>query len=189
MKNNLAAQWAARAGTTNSLSARWAIWAALNGDVKRLAERLRKRRASPEEMEFAADLIERKVKPRRPRRGQPSLLTNDEIAQAYFHLRARHPDWRRKRIIGTVAAIFGLQAKYDRHVYNVLERLDPERRNFYEKQARVIAAYIAGKPNLQKAFIERRLRFFTDKDTGQTTFLEFFARTPRVLREGSFARK
>jgi hypothetical protein len=121
MKSNLAAQWAARAGATNQLSARWSIWRALDGDTKRLAERLRKHRASPEEVEFAADLIEGKLKPRRPRRGQPSLLTNDEIAQAYFHLRARHPDWRQKRIIGTVAAIFGLKAKYDRHVYNSIQ--------------------------------------------------------------------
>jgi hypothetical protein len=187
MKKNLAAQWAARAGATNKLTACWSIQRALNGDFKLLARQLRERRASPEEMEFAADLIEGKVKPRRPRRGQPSLVTNDEIAQAYFHLRARHPDWRQKQIIGKVAAIFGLKAKYDRHIYNVLERLDPERRNFYEKQARVIAAYIAGKPNLQKAFNERRLKVFSEGD--RTRFLEFFERTPRVLREGFFARK
>jgi hypothetical protein len=102
MKKNLAAQWAARAGATNKLTACWSIQRALNGDFKLLARQLRERRASPEEMEFAADLIEGKVKPRRPRRGQPSLVTNDEIAQAYFHLRARHPDWRQKQIIGNV---------------------------------------------------------------------------------------
>lgn len=185
MKNNLAAQWAARAGAINNLTPRLSIWGALNGDFKRLARRLRERRASPEEMEFAADLIEGKVKARLPRRGQPSLVTNDEIAQAYFHLRARYPDWRRKRIIGTVAAIFGLKAKYDRHVYNVLERLDPERREFYEKQARVVAAFIADKPKLQKAFNERRLKVFSDDDRTKTVFLEFFCTKVKVFVQGS----
>ena len=157
MKNKLAAEWATRAAATKFLVPRWAIWKALNGDTVELTKRLRKGSASPEEIEFAADLIEGKVKPRRLRRGQPSLRKNDGIAQVYFQLRALHPKWREKQIIGKVVDIFSLKGKHGRHVYAVLKTLDPKRRELYEAQAGVLAKHVAHKPNLLKALSEGRL--------------------------------
>src|SRR5438067_6326067 len=45
------------------------IWAALEGDPKRLLTRLRAGVASNAEQALAADLLEKKIKPRRPRSG------------------------------------------------------------------------------------------------------------------------
>jgi hypothetical protein len=114
---------------------RHAIWAALDGNVEDLAQKLREGIASREEMAFAADLIEGKVKSRRPRRGQPTRFTNEQIAQAFFQFRVAYPDWPKKKIVGRVVNIFGLKGEYGRHVYNVLKALDPESRKYHEQIA------------------------------------------------------
>jgi hypothetical protein len=103
--------------------------AALDGDTSILANRLRKGLASFEEMAIAADLIEGKIKPRRPRPGQPSRLRNDEIVLAYFLYRFGHPDWSEKQIKGEVADMFDVSW---RHVYNVLDAHGSRRRKFHE---------------------------------------------------------
>lgn len=135
MKGSQPVTWAEDA------EARRIIWAALDGNLQDLAERLRKGLASREEMAFAADLIEGKVKSRRPRRGQPMRSTNDQIAQAVFQLRTVHKNWQQKKIIGEVADRFGLKA---RHVYDVLKALDPESRKRYELYARYLVLVSAG---------------------------------------------
>jgi hypothetical protein len=104
---------------------RWSILGALDGNPKRLAMRLRAGEASRAEMAFAADLIERKVKPRRRRSSQPSRIENELIAEFVYYLQGIHPDWQRKKVISKIAEMFGVQ---QRHVYNVLEGLDPEHR-------------------------------------------------------------
>jgi hypothetical protein len=121
---------------------RWAIWAALDGNVEDLARKLREGIASREEMALAADLIEGKRKSRRPRRGQPTRLTNHQIAQIFFQFRVAYPDWPKKKIIGRIVDIFGLKGEYGRHIYNVLKALDPESREYHEKIARyAVSAY------------------------------------------------
>ena len=102
--------------------------AALDGDTKRLITRLRAGDVSRAEMAFVADLIEGKVKPRRRRSNQPSRIENELIARFVFELQAIHPDWPRKKVVGEIAKMFGLKGKYDRHVYNVLQGLDPKER-------------------------------------------------------------
>jgi hypothetical protein len=174
---NLTAQWAARADAMKDGGlTRDSIWAALNGDTTRLARRLRNRKASTEEIEFAADLIEGKVNPRRPRLGQPSLMKNEEMAGAYFVLRAMHPNWQEKQIIGKIVGMFGLKGEYGRHIYDVLKALDPERRRFYEKISARVAKAFARKPDLEKAWNDRRLNVYFIEETGKLKFLEFLAR-------------
>jgi hypothetical protein len=121
-------QWDVGAAGVKGLFERWSILGALDGDTKRLATRLRAGEVSRAEMAFAADLIDGKVKPRRRRSNQPSRIENELIAEFVFHLQAIRPDLSRKEVIGKIAAMFGLKGKYDRHVYNVLQGLDPERR-------------------------------------------------------------
>jgi hypothetical protein len=79
-------------------------------------------------------------------------------------------------MVGKVVDMFGLKGEQGRHIYDVVNELSPERREFYEKQARVVAAFIAGKPKLRKALDERRLRVWSDNDRTKTFFLEIFAR-------------
>jgi hypothetical protein len=122
------------------------IWAARDGDVQDLADRLRKGLASHEEIAFAADLIEGKIKSRHPRRGQPTRVTNDQIAQAFFQFRVAYPGWQKKKIVGKIVELFGLKGEYGRHVYSVLKALDPESRKRYELHARYVVLMSAGDP-------------------------------------------
>jgi transposase len=158
------ATWAAH--MKRDLRARWTIWAALDGNINELAYRLRKGLASPDEMAFVADLIERKVNPRQRRLGQPTRLTNDEIVQAVFQLQVMYsgfPAWPEERIKREVADMFGV--KY-RHVYDVLKALDPERRKFHERKARAVVKYIASAPKPWKVL----------SDGVRTIYLEKIAR-------------
>lgn len=102
-----------------STLARWSIWTALEGDASWLAARLRKGISSPEEIELAADLIEKKRKPRRSRSGKPTHLTNEQIAETVEYVKLFRPDWQRKRLIADVATTFRVSQK---HVYNVLAK-------------------------------------------------------------------
>jgi hypothetical protein len=130
--------WAANKGT--DLLARFAIWGALDGNVKKLADRLRKRRASPGEMAFVADLIEGKVKSRRLKKGELSRYDSDEIAKLAIFDRAKYPDVPRKLITGDIADAFRLKGnKYGRSVYNKVDELDPVRRRTIEGAARNLA--------------------------------------------------
>jgi len=96
------------------------IRSALDGDTRWLAGRLRRGSASPKEMALAADLIEKKIRPRRPRSGKPTREMNDAIVQVVLYMEAFHPDWQRsKTIIPDVAKAFRVSQK---HVYNVLSK-------------------------------------------------------------------
>ncbi len=106
-----------RPGSTIAL---WSIWEAHDANPALLARRLRQGNASPEEMALAADLIEKKIKPRHPRSGKPTRMTNDAITQVVLYIEANHPDWpRSKTIIPDVAKAFRVSQK---HVYNVLAK-------------------------------------------------------------------
>jgi hypothetical protein len=97
--------------------AQWSILDALESDPRLLAERLRKGVASPEEMALAAELIQRRVKPRRVKKGQPKQIENQGIAQMVLVMEAGSPPRQRKTIISDVAKAFGVSK---RHVYNAL---------------------------------------------------------------------
>jgi hypothetical protein len=112
--------------------ARRAIWAALEDDPSKLANRLREGAASADEMAFVADLIEGKTKARRLRSGQPTRSLNDNIVQTYFQYLLRYPKWPKKKIVGKVADIARVR---ERHVYNLLEALSAECREIHERQA------------------------------------------------------
>jgi hypothetical protein len=116
-------QW--EVGAPVFLMERWSILAALDGDTKRLATRLRAGEASRAEMAFVADLIEGKVKPKRRKPNQPSRIENELIVQFVYYLQGIHPDWQRKKVISKIAEMFDVQ---QRHIYNVLQGLDPEQR-------------------------------------------------------------
>lgn len=95
----------------------WSIWDALEADDRLLSERLRKGVASPEEMELAADLLQKKIKPRRLKKGQPKQIQNHAMAQMVLVIEAGIPPRQRKTIIPDVAKAFGVS---ERHVYNAL---------------------------------------------------------------------
>jgi hypothetical protein len=142
MKDHLAARRAPRepSGMMTAGGELWrhAIWAALDGNVEDLAQKLREGIASREEMTFAANLIEGKVKTRRPRLGQPTRLMNEQIAQAFFQFRVAYPGWQKKKIVGKIVEQFGLKGKHGRHVYAVLKALDSESRKRHEQIARYV---------------------------------------------------
>jgi hypothetical protein len=102
--------------------ARWSIWGALEGDPALLARRLRSRKPSPQELDCAADLIEMKIKPRRPKKGKPTRFTNELIAETILYIECVRPHWLRKTILSEVAEAFGVSTK---HVYNVLAEHRP----------------------------------------------------------------
>jgi hypothetical protein len=132
MKGSRPVSWSEDAET------RRIIWAARDGDVQDLTDRLRQDLPPRKALLFAADLIEGKVKSRRPRRGQLTRVTNDKIAQAFFQFQRAYPGWKKKQIVGKIVDLFGLKGKSGRHVYKVLKALDPESRKRYELHARWI---------------------------------------------------
>jgi hypothetical protein len=80
----------------------------------------RQLRSASVNVAFARDLLGKKIKPRRPRKGEPTRRTNDDIASVVLYLEAYHPDWQRsKTIIPDVAKAFKVSEK---HVYNVLAK-------------------------------------------------------------------
>jgi hypothetical protein len=81
--------------------------------------RLRAGEASRSEMAFAADRMEGKVKPRRRRSNQPSRIENELIAQFVFYLQAIRPAWQKRKVVGKIADMIGVEW---RHVYNVLQK-------------------------------------------------------------------
>jgi hypothetical protein len=163
---DVAARWATWAADTDfierwalgdfeKVATRWIIWAALDGYTEPLTQRLRKGLASREEMAFAADLIDRKVKPRRPGRGQPTRFTNDQIAQFVFQFRVAYPDWPKKKIIGEAVDAFGVKKS---HVYNVLKALDSESRKRHEENARyAVSAYASNATELAHFMFQHKI--------------------------------
>jgi hypothetical protein len=97
--------------------ARWAIWDALEGEPRLLAERLRDDIASREERALAADLISGKIKPRPVRKGQPKRIEKQGMVQMVFTMEAGAPPMPRKVIIPAVAEAFHVSEKT---VYNAL---------------------------------------------------------------------
>jgi hypothetical protein len=103
--------------------ARWAIWDALEGEPRLLAERVREGIASPEERALAADLISRKIKPRRIRKGQPPRSVKQAMVQMVFTMEAAVPPRQRKEIIPFVAKAFSVSKAKPlsvKTVYNAL---------------------------------------------------------------------
>jgi hypothetical protein len=131
-----------------NIIALWSIWAALDGDPKRLAKRLRAGLASREEMAFAADLLEGKVKVYRRRPRQPTRRTNDEIGQAVLFMSEIYPNRSKtKSIIPDVAKAFGVSEK---HVFNSLADMTAERRASIVKSAPAVAAVVRGGAEFKK---------------------------------------
>jgi hypothetical protein len=102
------------------------IWHAIEGDPSWLARSLRSGTASTAEQMLAADLIEGKVRPHRPRSFESVRETRLEIALAYDNLKkgyAHLPKKARqeKAIKGAIAQLYGVSA---RHVDNVLAEFD-----------------------------------------------------------------
>lgn len=80
----------------------------------------RQLRSASVKVAFAGDLLGKKIKPRRPKKGEPTRRTNDDIASVVLYLEACHPDWQRsKTIIPDVAKAFKVSEK---HVYKVLAK-------------------------------------------------------------------
>jgi hypothetical protein len=101
------------------------IWAALEARPSLLASRLRDGSASPEERKVAADLIEMKIKPRRPKSSsrQKRLELAEYVAfleNVLPHLR-HNADVQRKVVISLAAEHHKVSA---RHVYNALNEFD-----------------------------------------------------------------
>jgi hypothetical protein len=130
--------WTAWAAHMTNFGARQAIWAALDGKPGDLADHLRAGEASVDEMAFVADLIEGKIKSRRPRPGQPTRLLNDGIVQMLFQYQEQYPKWPKKKMAGEVADMAGVK---ERHVYNLLRALDAERREWHKRHARINVAF------------------------------------------------
>ena len=98
--------------------AQWSIWGALEADDRLLSERLREGVASPEEMQVAADLIQKKVKPRRLKKGQPPQIVNYAMAQMVLVMEAAGaPRQRKEDHSRSGVETFGVSEK---HVYNAL---------------------------------------------------------------------
>jgi hypothetical protein len=99
------------------------IWSALEANPKQLAARLRRGDASKAEMALAADLIEGKKKPRRPRSSREQRLI---IAEHVAWVRKLHPTWQRKKIISVAVEWLKRSHQHisERHVYNALAEFD-----------------------------------------------------------------
>jgi ABC-type transporter MlaC component len=107
------------------------IWAALEGNPQRLAARLRSGIASNMEQSVAADLIEKKIKPRRPRLGsdreslilvaafvyilEKAFADPTVLANMYMAAYARQPTNAQVRAM-TKAVQKKWQKKYMRHI-------------------------------------------------------------------------
>ena len=100
----------------------YSIWAAQEGESGPLAVRLRQGTASQEEMTLAADLIEGKIKPRRPTKSMVNFrAAHYQIAQYVKLLKEINPKWQRKRIIGEIAKEYRLSKS---KIYAVLKDFD-----------------------------------------------------------------
>jgi hypothetical protein len=99
------------------------IWSALEANPEQLASRLRRGDASKAEMALAADLIEGKKKPRRPRSSREQRLI---IAEHVAWLKKLYPTWQRKKIISVAVEWLKRNHRYisERHVYKALAEFD-----------------------------------------------------------------
>jgi len=101
------------------------IWLAQEGEIGLLAVRLRQGTASQEEMTLAADLIEGKIKPRRPTKSKSwanyRRAAHYQIAEYVKLLKEINPKWQRKRIIGEIAKEYRLSKS---KIYDVLKDFD-----------------------------------------------------------------
>jgi hypothetical protein len=104
---------------------RTSIWSALEARPSLLASRLRDGSPSRVEMKVAADLIEKKIKPRRPK----SSSRQERLGLAEFVelLEKVLPHNRQKAVVARKVVI-SHAAEYhkvsERHVYNALEEFD-----------------------------------------------------------------
>jgi hypothetical protein len=103
------------------------------GDPRRLANRLRGGiPLSDDERKLAADLIEGKIKPRRPKSGAKSASEKDLIVSIVFLVEATHPGRKREAIIKGLCEVFNVSR---RQVFNLLNEIDPGRRRAIELSA------------------------------------------------------
>jgi hypothetical protein len=137
------------------------IWHAIEGNPSWLARSLRSGTASTAEQMLAADLIEGKLKPRRPRSFESTRERRLEIALDYAFLKkvyAHLPKRARqeKAVKGEIAKLYGVSA---RHVDNVLAEFD-------DKELLEIKRIRHGK----------RSEPYLDRDQLELLFEKFFAR-------------
>jgi hypothetical protein len=103
------------------------MWSGLEANPEQLAARLRQGDATKAEMALAADLIEAKIKPRRPRSSREQRLI---IAEHVAWVKKIKPTWQRRRIIeSTVDYLKNLHSppmRYisARQVYKALAEFD-----------------------------------------------------------------
>jgi hypothetical protein len=113
-------------GQPPDLVERMAMWEAREGDPSRLARHLRDGIASPEERALAADLLEGKIRPRRPKLGAPTRAQQDEMAVLVICLKTIYPRRKEMAIIKQVSDAFGASERLVRYAER---RFNPERRN------------------------------------------------------------
>jgi hypothetical protein len=143
-------------GTIKERCVLFSMWSALEGEPEILAARLRRGEASKEEMALAADLIEKKIKPRRARSRRVERLA---IADSVGLLKREYPEWQHKRIISEVIKILkpSIQHISERHVYNALEEFDGK--------IAQIRRMTMSKSTL--AYMERRINMWLHKHLGK----------------------
>jgi hypothetical protein len=105
-------------------SERKAMWEALDGNPSMLANHLRWSIASTEELALAANLLEGKVKPRRPKSGGPRRMQKDQIGFWVLCQKAIYPDRKEMAIIKDAADIFKVSERLAR---SAASEFDPER--------------------------------------------------------------
>jgi hypothetical protein len=139
--------------TVKTSDALFSIWSALDADPQQLAARLRSGEASKAEMSLAADLIEKKIKPRRPRSSREQRL---EIAKRFAQFKKGFPTWQRKRLVDYVVqclkdrGVGGHRHISARHVYNAVKEFDDDTRaQIYRMPRNDDQRLIELEPNLQ----------------------------------------
>jgi hypothetical protein len=112
----------------------YSIWLAHEAEFGMLATRLRQGRASREEMALAADLIEKKIKPRRTK---SSRIQDYFIASHIKMLKEFFPKWQRKRIVSETIDFFNHYKFISKsRVYDVLADFDDKTLDKIERMAR-----------------------------------------------------
>jgi hypothetical protein len=137
------------------------IWYAIEGDPSWLARSLRSGTASTAEQMLAADLIEGKLKPRRPRSFESMREDRLEIALDYAVLKkmcAHLPKRARqeKAIKGQIAESYGVSA---RHVDNVLAEFDDQEISEIDRIRHATRAA----PDLDRDELERLFEKFLER--------------------------
>ena len=96
------------------------------------------------ERDFLADLVEGKKPPRHRPPSVDTALRNDIMAEWYLHMVAQHPDMQKRRIVRSIATMFGKSPDY---VRRAVRSLTPRRRKDIE---RLIAKLLADREEAEE---------------------------------------